>query len=137
MSSALLFVDTAGWMAQADTADPDHGPAGAARDDWLEGGGLLVSSDYVLDETLTLLRMRLGLAAAECWWQQAGDSPRVRWEQIDARRRERARSLFFRWQDKTFSFTDCTSFALMCELGIRQVLTLDRHFAQAGFALRP
>jgi uncharacterized protein len=124
-------------MAQADVADPDHARACGARDGWLSSGGLLVSSDYVLDETLTLLRVRLGLAAAERWWQQVEASPRLRWEWVDARRCERARCLFFRWADKSFSFTDCTSFVLMRELRIRQALTLDQHFAQAGFALVP
>lgn len=137
MRPNLLFVDTAGWMAQADAADPDHERTCAARDRWLESGGLLVISDYVLDETLTLLRMRLGLPAAERWWEKIEGSRRLRWEWVDASRCERARHWFFRWADKSFSFTDCTSFVLMRELGIRQALTLDRHFAQAGFDIVP
>ncbi len=56
-----LFVDTAGWMACADAADPAHGRATTARDRWLERKGVLVTTDYVIDETLTLIRFRLGL----------------------------------------------------------------------------
>ena len=137
MRPNVLFVDTAGWMAQADAADPDHERTCAARDRWLESDGLLVISDYVLDETLTLLRMRLGLPAAERWWEKIEGSRRLRWEGVDASRCERARHWFFRWADKSFSFTDCTSFVLMRELGIRQALTRDRHFAQAGFDIVP
>jgi len=91
----------------------------------------------VLDETLTLLRVRLGLQAAERWWNQVEGSRRLRWEWVDAQRCESARNWFFRWSDKTFSFTDCTSFVLMKELRIRQALTLDRHFQQAGFDIVP
>jgi len=54
-----VFVDTAGWMACADQGDPA-----------LEQGNVLVTTDYVIDETLTLIRMRLGLAAAKTWWEQ-------------------------------------------------------------------
>jgi predicted nucleic acid-binding protein len=133
----LLFVDTAGWMALVDAADPDHERAGAARDQWLGNGGLLATSDYVADETLTLLRVRMGLRVAELWWQQVEASSRLRWEWVDPGRAERARAWFFRWSDKDFSFTDCTSFVIMKELRIKRALTLDRHFSQAGFEPLP
>ena len=132
-----LFVDTAGWMACADGSDPAHGKAAAVRDSWLEGGGLFVTSDYVADETLTLLRIRLGIDAAENWWQQVDGSSRVRWEYVSLARADKARSLFFRYRDKDFSFTDCTSFILMRELKLREALTTDHHFLQAGFGIRP
>jgi hypothetical protein len=133
----LLFVDTAGWMACADGSDPAHGKAVAVRDSWLEGGGLFVTSDYVADETLTLLRIRLGIDAAEAWWQQVDGSSRVRWEYISLARADKARGLFFRYRDKDFSFTDCTSFILMRELKLREALTTDHHFLQAGFGIKP
>jgi uncharacterized protein len=130
-----VFADTAGWMACADAADPAHGAATAARDAWLKRGGLFVTTDYVADETLTLIRVRLGLTAAEAWWRQVDGSSRIRWESIDAIRAEKARALFFRYGDKDFSFTDCTSFVVMRDLRLREVLTTDHHFAQMGFTL--
>lgn len=132
-----LFVDTAGWVACADEADPAHQRAMAARDAWLEAGGLLVTTDYVADETLTLMRMRLGLEAAEAWWQQVDASQRLEWEYISLARADKARGWFFRYRDKDFSFTDCTSFVVMRELKLREALTTDRHFAQAGFTVTP
>ena len=59
------------------------------------------------------------------------------WEWMDAGRVEKALGWFFRWRDKSFSFTDCTSFVIMQEKRIRQVLTTDKHFAIAGFELFP
>jgi len=132
-----LFVDTAGWMACADAADPAHGPARAARDAALEAGRVLVTTDYVVDETLTLIRMRLSLAAAEAWWAQVEGSSRVRHEAIDALRADKARSLMFRHRDKDYSFTDCTSFVVMKELRLKDALTTDRHFRQMGFHTLP
>ena len=132
-----LFVDTAGWMACADEADPAHDGAVIARDRWLEKGGLLITTDYVLDETLTLLRLRLGMDAAQTWWSQVEASSRLRWEFIGPERADAARYLFFRYRDKSFSFTDCTSFAVMRELKVREVLTTDRHFSQMGFTVKP
>ncbi len=131
-------MDTSGWVAKADQRDPHHGRVCAAEDRWLEGGGaILLSTDYVLDETLTLLRARIGLAAAQRWWEDAAASPRIRWEWIDPSRAERARTWFFRWTDKEFSFTDCTSFAVMKELRLKTALATDRHFRLAGFDCVP
>jgi predicted nucleic acid-binding protein len=132
-----LFVDTAGWVACADAADPAHKQAAAARDHWLDEGGVLVTTDYVADETLTFLRLRLGLDAAEAWWRQVDGSSRLRWECVSLARADKARGLFFRYRDKEFSFTDCTSFVVMRELKLREALTTDHHFAQMGFTLKP
>ncbi len=132
-----LFVDTAGWMMLADANDPLHAAARALRDDWLKAGGVFVSSDFVMDETLTLLRTRLGIDAAEAWWSQVEGSGRLLWEWVDTLRAEKARRWFFRWRDKSFSFTDCTSFAVMKERRLRVALTSDRHFIQAGFEIVP
>jgi predicted nucleic acid-binding protein len=132
-----LFVDTAGWMMLADASDPLHTHAAAYRDAWLESGGLFVSTDYVLDETITLIRFRLGLRAAEAWWNQVEGSGRLIWEWIDPPRAEKARKWLFRWRDKDFSFTDCTSFVIMRERRLRVALTSDRHFVQAGFEIAP
>jgi len=132
-----LFVDTAGWMACADAADPAYDPARAARDAALEAGRVLVTTDYVVDETLTLVRMRLGIRAAEAWWAQVEGSPRVRHEAIDALHAEKARAVMFRHRDKDYSLTDCTSFVVMRELRLKDALTTDRHFRQMGFHILP
>ena len=132
-----LFVDTAGWMALADEADPRHEECRTARDDSLRRGTLLVSTDYVVDETITLIRGRLGIRAVSRWWDQVQGSSRLQWEWINPERAERAREWFFRWTDKDFSFTDCTSFVVMRELRLKSALTTDHHFRQAGFHLVP
>ena len=95
-----LFVDTAGWVGCADAGDPAHTQTVDARDRWLAESGFLVTTDYVVDETLTILRIRLGLDAAEAWWQQVDGSSRLRWEYITLARADKARALFFRHRDK-------------------------------------
>ena len=132
-----LFVDTAGWMSCADAADPDHTRSCAARDAALESGQTLITTDFVVDETLTLLRMRLGGKAANAWWRLIDASDHLRWERVDPARFDRAREFFFKYSDKAFSFTDCTSFVIMKELGITIALTTDNHFRQAGFQILP
>ena len=132
-----LFVDTAGWMACADASDAAHDASRAARDNAMRAGRPLVTTDYVVDETLTLMRIRLGLSASETWWRQIDGSPRGRWERIDSARFDHALELFFQHRDKGYSFTDCTSFAVMRELKLASALTTDKHFKQMGFEVLP
>lgn len=42
-------------------------------------------------------------------------------------------SLYARRPDKDWSLTDCISFVVMEQLGLKDALTADRHFQQAGF----
>jgi hypothetical protein len=132
-----VFVDTGGWMACADRADPAYAPCRTARDGALEAGKTLITTDFVIDETLTLIRFRLGLDAANAWWEQIDGSARLRWERVENERFERARHLFFHYRDKDLSFTDCTSIAVMRELKLTTVITTDRHFQQVGFDVLP
>ena len=132
-----LFIDTAGWMAMADEKDPLYQKSVKFRDQSLEQGAILVTSNYVLDEALTLIRMRLGIEPAEKWWGLVSESHRCHVEWITPERTEKAIRLFFRWKDQSFSFTDCTSFILMRELAIENVMTADRHFITAGFKIHP
>src|SRR5262249_25639288 len=126
-----------GWMACADRSDPMHRSCTAARDGALEAGRLLITTDFVVDETLTLIRFRLGPAAANAWWRQIDGSARLRWERVENDRFERARHLFFKYRDKDLSFTDCSSFAIMRELRLTTVITTDGHFRQVGFDVLP
>jgi predicted nucleic acid-binding protein len=55
-------------------------------------------------------------------------------EHVTPERFSRAWRLRLRYRDKPrISFTDLTSFVVMRELGLRQVLTGDAHFEQVGF----
>lgn len=137
MTSWAVFVDTSGWMSCVDESEVLHRESCRARDAVLREKRFLVTTDYVIDETLTIIRMRLGLPIAREWWNQVEKSERVRFEAIGATRADKARALFFKHRDKQFSFTDCTSFVVMQELGLQDALTTDHHFRQMRFTMLP
>jgi hypothetical protein len=61
----------------------------------------------------------------------------VRLARVGVAEWEEAWRLFQQYDDKSFSFTDCTSFILMRRLKLRDAFTFDHHFAQMGFRLWP
>jgi len=46
-------------------------------------------------------------------------------------------NIFKKYSDKDFSFTDCTSFALMKQEAMSTTFTFDKHFQQYGFQTVP
>jgi len=138
----LLFVDTWGWIVLADAQDARHAEVVALRRRHTESG-ILVTTDYVLDETFTRLFSGSSFREAERFTAgvlRAREGGIVRVEHITPERFEQAYRLRLRYRNKPrISFTDLTSFVVMQELGIQDALTADAHFAavQLGFRVVP
>ncbi len=133
-----LFIDTWGWLVLAD-AHPANSDAEAARRRYGRHGAI-VTTDFVLDETITRLFARGFFSQAQLYCGrifEAEETGGIVVERITAERFRRAWRLRLRYRDKPrISFTDLTSLAVMQEMGIRHVLTADTHFAQAGLGFR-
>lgn len=126
-----IFVDTSGWYAYARGDDPAHEEVRAALERWQ---GRLVTTDYVFDETVTLARARLGAAAAAKIGDTLLDPGVADLVRLLPEDFEDAWELFKRGKDKAWSFTDCSSFAVMRRLRLHAAVATDHHFRQAGFA---
>jgi uncharacterized protein len=127
-----VFVDTSAWYALIDRDDQGHECVARFVHDHR---GRLVTTDYVFDETVTLLRMRLGHEAAVKAGEHMRSSRLVDLTSVRVEDQDESWRLFRRFAYQRFSFTDCTSFAVMKRLGLREALTLDGHFRVAGFEL--
>ena len=130
---AGVFVDTSAFLAIKNARDARHEEAMTLKERVLRAGRPLVTSDYGLDESYTMIRRRAGHRIAVEFGQELRASQVVRVEFLSPEVIEQAWVLFKRFEDKDFSFTDCTSFALMQKLRLREVLAFDGHFSQAGF----
>lgn len=142
MKKHILF-DSWGWIAVTDRKDPYHETAKPFYQEYLEYGNIPITTDYILDEVLTVLRRRLNHKVVVKYGEgifQAVSVKKLRFELIDTGRREKAWKLFKTYQDKPdISFTDFTSFVVMSELKIREVFTNDDHFEKVnlGFKMVP
>ena len=102
--------------------------------------GYLVTTDYILDETFTRLFSRCHFSEAHRFSDAvlgAESAGILKIERITKERFDAAYGLRARYRDKpSISFTDLTSFVVMKELRIRDVLTGDAHFAQVRLGFR-
>jgi len=126
-------VDTSGFYALLSDGDDMHARsmnivAGAA-----ESGRRFVTSDYILDETATLLKARGHGRLTGQFFDRVFASQALRVEWMDPDRFDETRRFFLKHHDQDWSFTDCFSFCLMRLLRIHDALTKDEHFRQAGF----
>lgn len=128
------FVDTSAWYAFARADDPDHGRVAAALEKW---EGRMVTTNFVFDETVTLAAVRLGHKAACRIGGVLRDQQAVDLVRVTPEDEEEAWSLFSGRKDQGFSYTDCSSFAVMRRLRIPLAIASDRHFLLAGFAVEP
>ena len=131
----MIFVDTSALLALADSEDKNHRAARSIHDGGILRGkyGRMVTSDYVLDEAFTLLKSTLGMAAVENLAASVSTSKSVQRVWVGPQHFQDALSMMRSHADKAWSFTDCTSFVIMKELGIPRAFTFDRDFKQAGF----
>ena len=132
-----IFVDTSAFHAlQNKSQRREHALARTAAQELESEPALLVTTDYVLDETYTLLRLTLGHGAAVQFGREIRHGG-IQIVQVDDLIQREAWQIFERYSDKDFSFTDCTSFATMRRGRIAHAFTLDRHFQQYGFSTYP
>lgn len=122
----MIFVDTGAWFAVAVRNDPDHDAAMRRNRE------PLFTTDYVLAETATLIRMRdktvrghrLAVRVTSSILRQQA----AILQNVTAADLQKALQVFQDYSDHLFSFVDCTSFAVMERLGIIHAFAFDSHF---------
>ncbi len=134
----MIFVDSGAWKALKDPDDEYHQEATDFHREMAKGRyGALVTSDYVLDETLTLLMSRTSLNFATTLLDEVltGTSVHLVWINEELFRGAAVR--FRASGARGWSFTDCTSFELMHRLGVKDAFAFDKHFMEAGYNRLP
>lgn len=134
----MIFVDTSFWLALWSKQDPDHERVLPLMEQ-LEGQRLpdvLITSNHVVFETLTLAKVRAGHTPAVGLGRLLYGGHTTRIHQATAQEERAAFELLTRHWDQGYSAVDCLSFVLMERLGIHEAFTLDRHFTHR-FVAKP
>lgn len=128
----ITFVDTSGLFALLDSDDLAHSRARAAFASLAERNARLVTSSYVLVETIALLQRRLGMIAVRNFETKIRPLLEIIW--IDLHWHERAMQRLLTNDRRKLSLVDCVSFEVMEAKGIRSALAFDKHFEEQGYA---
>ncbi|MEW6540386.1 MAG: PIN domain-containing protein [Bacillota bacterium] len=127
-----IFVDTSAWYSLKNSQDPHHR---AVLDFFREqqGQALFFTSDYIADEAITLTRVRLkNHKVAADLAQELFSEKAAKMVFVSPAHHDRALEIFVSYGDQYFSYTDCTSFAIMEALKIEEALALDYDFERFG-----
>ena len=121
-----VFVDTSAFYALFDQGDDFHTHAQKIALELINNNVNLITSNYVLVETIALLQNRLNLAASRDFIEQIIPLYSTVWinEQIHTNGIKR----FINEKKKKLSFVDCTSFEIMEMYDIKKAFTFDKHF---------
>ncbi|HMD67885.1 MAG TPA: PIN domain-containing protein [Chitinivibrionales bacterium] len=128
-----VFLDTSGFFSFVVKSDEKHARASEIVRETLKAGGRLVTTDYVIDETATLLKVRGFGHIVSNLFDGILSSRACRLDWMDQEHFNSTKAFFLKHRDHEWSFTDCFSFIIMRSYGIRNALTKDVHFKEAGF----
>jgi predicted nucleic acid-binding protein len=126
----VRFVDTSFWIALRFAKDTRHPEARAL---WEAGPGPLLTTPLVLGETWTFLARRSGHRRAAEFHDAASRLPILTVRHVEEDLEAEAWRWLRRHDERSYSFVDATSFALMRRLRIREALAFDGDFAAAGY----
>jgi len=136
----MIFVDTSAFLALVNEKDNNHAAAIQFLEE-IKNGKIrikkIITSDYIIDETLTRIRYSVGYKEAVEWGTDILASKVIEKIEIGSEIFEYSWELFQTYNDKKLSFTDCTSFASMKKKGIEKVFSFDSDFERIGFVLLP
>lgn len=129
----LVFVDTSAFKALVDENDDFHDAAVKIWENLKEARSELLTSNFILDECYTLIRMKCGLKKCQKLRSLLSDlAGEIRIMRVGLEDELNA----WKWFDLDWSglsFTDCTCFSMMKRLGLSTYFGFDKHFERAGF----
>jgi hypothetical protein len=127
---STVFADAWFYLAVLDAGDHSHD----AATDYLRGfDGDILTTRWVLVEVANGLSSPRFRARVPALLASVEENRRVRIVEDSDALYEAGRALFDARPDKEWSMTDCISFVVMEREELREALTGDRHFEQAGF----
>jgi uncharacterized protein len=132
-----VFVDTSAFVALRNGSEAEHERARKTLAGLLEEGVTLFTSNYVFAETYTALLVRVGRDEAVEWGRRFRAGGAIELMRLDRAVEDEAWQILERHGDKSWSYVDATSFALIERDGGGEAFAFDAHFSQRGLRVLP
>lgn len=133
-----LFIDTGAFIALTDVSDENHSRAETFYRNVVVNDVKFVTTNFVVCETMNYLNARISHHVSAVFRENLKNSSIVEIVNITPLIEDMAFNIFKQYNDKDFSFTDCTSFYVMRSLKLSKAFAFDRHFEQfEKFSLLP
>lgn len=129
-----VFVDTSALLALVNAGDQHHAEA-AERFASFDDDELLVTTNYVVVETIALVQRRLGMAALATLRHELLGALELSW--VDPPTHEAALDDLETQGQRRLSLVDRTSFRFMRQRKLSTAFAFDVDFLEAGFAVVP
>jgi predicted nucleic acid-binding protein len=131
-----LFLDSSGWFASFTPREFGHESAAKQYAVAVNDGARLLTTSMVVAEMHALVLRRGGTRLAQEFLDSALNPDALHVVHPDAELVSAAVSNWVRrYADKSFSLCDAVSFEVMRRERVQHALTLDHHFAIAGFEI--
>jgi predicted nucleic acid-binding protein len=124
-------MDTGAFYAAIDRTDTYHKEA-VQLGRTLESSRL-ITSEYILMETATFIRSRLGPKQSINFLEHIKNKNEIEVIEMEKETNRKAWDLFYKYHDKVISFVDCTSNVLMKERDIYYYFGFDSDLSMMGF----
>lgn len=131
----MIFLDTGAFVARYIQRDQYHRQALKGWEHLAKSGQRWATSNFVLNETLTLLARRAGYHFAAQRARHILSSQVLTIWRSGEEEEHAAVELLEKYADQQVSFTDCVSVVFMRKHGVTDVFSFDSHFERAGFRL--
>ena len=131
----MIFVDTGAFIGRFLIRDQYHDRALRLWEKIQAESESCCTSNFVLDETFTLLARRSSYKFATEKARLIYARSQVQIFRPTQPEEVAAVALFEKFADQKVSFTDCISFILMRNAGVKTAFSFDHHFQRAGFRL--
>ena len=128
--SKKIFVDTSAFYALIDRSDQHHHQASAIWSVLLKNEVAIITTNYVMCETIHLLQSRISFDAASICHRDILGITDVYW--VDADLHQKAYTIWLNSRQKGLSLIDCVSFITIHQHEIEKVFSFKNCFRNQG-----